>query len=451
MAGARCAGILISSLTFPYLVRRLGVEAYGQWSYVVAVCALSNIIADPGMNLFLTQHMAARRQAAFQSIPDVLFLRLITSLLAGLVVLAIASREPRVNIRQLLHLYGIGILVVNLLAADHLLGALELFHIRSLLSVVQQLIYAAIIVIFVRSANDQVWVPISILLSSAISALLAWVVLWHHGLTFRARLRPRCWRGILGPSFHYGGSTLMSNIYNRTGHLLVRWFLGDFALGIYAAATRFVELLRAFVIIVLQVLMPRFAVAAASPIELRRLTRLATSIIAILSVPLAVGLAGTAHLLVPWILGTKYLADVSLLRWLAPYLITGSAASLFSGTILFAMGRHRAYITSTAGGALAGLFLYLLLIPALGLRGAACAFVAAELVVGSIAFVKTPELYGWWKNSVLWISPVSALLMVLAIKLANSYTSQAIVVVSVGACVYMLSCGWFVRRLFAEA
>lgn len=450
VTGARTAGILISSLTFPYLVRRLGVEAYGQWSYVVALCAFLNVMADPGMSLFLTQQVAARRQAAFESIPDVLFLRLISSLIAASALLAIASHEARVNVRQILLLYGIGILFANLIAADPLLGALELFHLRSLLTVMQQLVYALMVFMAVRSTRDLIWLPISILFSSAASALVAWIVLWRRGVRFRARLRPGCWRRILVPSLHYATSTLMSNIYHRTGHLLVRWFLGDFALGIYAAAVRFVEMLRGFIIIILQVLMPRIAAAADSAAELRRLARYATSIMATLSVPLTVGLIGTAHLLVPWVLGPEYLADVPLLHWMAPYLITASAASLFSGTILFAMGRHRAYLTSTAGGALVGAFLYLTLIPVWGLRGAALAFVTAELVVAAIALAKIPDLHGSWKNAVLWISPASALLMVFAIRLANTYTSQAIVVVFVGACVYMMSCGWFVRRLLVE-
>ena len=451
VAGARTAGILISSLTFPYLLRRLGVEAYGQWSYVVALCALLNVIADPGMNLFLTQHVAARRKSAFETIPDVLFLRLITSLITGLALLAITSRETQGNVRELLYLYGIGILFVNLVAADHLLGALELFHARSLLTVMQQLLYALMVFIFVRSTRNLIWLPISILSSSMASALVAWIILWRNGLRFRARLRPACWRGILRPSLHYAGSSLMSNIYHRAGHLLVRWFLGDFALGIYAAAVRFVEILRGFVITGLQVLMPRIAAAANSAPELRRLARLATSIIAILSIPLTVGLIGTAHLMVPWVLGTKYLADVELLRWMAPYLITASAASLFSGTILFAVGRYRAYFASTASGALAGVFLYVTLIPFWGLRGAALAFVSAELIVAVVALARIPEIHGSWKNSVFWIAPASALLMIFAIKLANSYTSQAMVVVLVGACVYAMSCGWFVRRLFAQA
>jgi O-antigen/teichoic acid export membrane protein len=450
VTGARAAGIFMSFLTFPYLVRRLGVDAYGQWSYVVAVCGFLNVIADPGMNVFLTQHVAARREAAFDSISDVLFLRLFSSLIAALALLAIASLEVHLNVRQLLYLYGIGILFVNLIAADHLLTALELFHARSLLTVMQQLLYALMIFIFVRGSRDIAWLPVSILVSSAVSGVAGWIVLWRRGIRLQRGLRPHRWKAILIPSFHYAASSLMSNIYHRTGHLVVRWFLGDFALGIYAAAVRFVDILRGFIVVLLQVLMPRIAVAAQTEAGLRRLARFALMGIAAISIPLTVGLVGTSHLLVPWVLGSKYLAAVPLLRWMAPYLITAPAASLFCGTILFAMGRHRAYLASTAGGAVAGSLLYLALIPALGLQGAALALVLAELVVAVLAALRIPEISGLWKNPVFAVSLASASLMFVAIKVANSYTSQAIVVITVGASIYLMSCGWFVRKLIVE-
>jgi O-antigen/teichoic acid export membrane protein len=450
VTGARAAGIFMSFLTFPYLVRRLGVDAYGQWSYVVAVCGFLNVIADPGMNVFLTQHVAARREAAFDSISDVLFLRLLSSLIAALALLAIASLEVHLNARRLLYLYGIGILFVNLIAADHLLTALELFHARSLLTVTQQLMYALMIFVFVRGTLDIVWLPISILVSSAISGVVGWIVLWKRGVRLQGGLRPHRWKAILIPSFHYAASSLMSNVYHRTGHLVVRWFLGDFALGIYAAAVRFVDILRGFIVVLLQVLMPRIAVAAQTEAGLRRLSRFALMGIAVISIPLTVGLVGTSHLLVPWVLGSKYLADVPLLRWMAPYLITAPAASLFCGTILFAMGRHRAYLASTAGGAVAGSLLYFALIPALGLRGAALALVLAELVVAALAALRIPEISGLWKNPVFAVSLASASLMFVAIKVANSYTSQAIVVITVGASIYLMGCGWFVRKLIVE-
>jgi O-antigen/teichoic acid export membrane protein len=431
-------------------VRRLGVEAYGQWSYVVAICGFLSVVADPGMNVFLTQQVAARREAGFELIPNVLFLRLVSSVIAGMALLVIASFEARINVRQLLRLYGIGLLFVNLIAADHLLNALELFHVRSLLTVIQQLVYALLIFIFVRSPRDIAWLPVSILFSSAATGLIAWVALWRKGVRLRGGLRLHCWKGILFPSFHYAASTFMSNIYHRMGHLVVRWFLGDFALGIYSAAVRFVDILRGFVIIVLQVLMPRMALSVSSGTGLRRLARFALTVVAVISIPLTVGLIATAHLVVPWVLGSKYLADVGLLRWMAAYLITAPAASLFSGTILFAMGRHRAYLASTVGGAAVGAFLYFTLIPIAGLKGAAVAFVLAELVVAGTALLRIPELYDSWKNPVFGVALGSAVLMLIAIRVANMYTSQALVVVLVGASIYLMSSGWFVRKLISE-
>ena len=59
-------------------------------------------------------------------------------------------------------------------------------------------------------------------------------------------------------------TTMMATVYHRTGLLVVRWFLGDYAVGLYAAAVRFVDLLRNFVSIALGVLMPRMALAAES-------------------------------------------------------------------------------------------------------------------------------------------------------------------------------------------
>jgi len=450
VAGAKTVGILITSLTFPYLVRRLGVEVYGQWSYVIAVCAFVNVVADPGMNVFLTQRLAARREAAFELVPDVLFLRLVASLIAAIAVLAVASHEPNDRVRQLLRFYGVGVLLINLIFADHLLTALELFHIRSFLNVMQQMLYASMIFMFVRSARDVRWIPISILSSSMLCSSIAWTVLWRKGMRFRLRLRPRCWTEILRPSFHYAGSTLMSNLYHRTGHVAVRWFLGDFDLGLYAAAVRLVDIVRGLIITFCQVLMPRIAVSESAE-GLRKLARFATSVIALASIPLTFGLIGTAHLIVPWVLGTRFLPAVPVLQWMAPYLITASCASLFCGTILFALGRHRAYLASTAAGALVGTSLYMILVPAFGLRGAALALVTAELVVAATALSKLPELHGSWRSPLLSVAFGSALLMLFAIRIASAYTSQIVIVLLIGAGVYLTACGWYVRRLWVHA
>jgi polysaccharide transporter, PST family len=451
VTGARVAGIAISSITFPFVVRRLGVEMYGLWSYVVAVCAFLDIVADPGLTTYVCQQLAARRTEAFDLISDYLFLRFLSASVAAVVVLVVASLEVRPDVRHLLRLYGIGLLLVNLLSADHLLSALEKFHVRSLLIVSQQILYALGLFAFVKSAKDVAWIPVSILVSSAFAGVLGWFTLFRDGYKLKWILRPRRWKSILVPSFHYAASSLMSAVYHRSGHVLVRMFLGDYLLGLYSAAVRLVDILRNFVSVLLQVLTPRFALSAKSGAAMIRLSSFAIAVTAIISIPLTVGLISTASLVVPLALGAKYQNAVSLVRWMAPYIITASAASLLSGTILYASGRHRAYFASTAGGAFAGVLLYTTLIPTLGLSGAAIAFVMTEFVVAGLAYVLLPkELRGLWKDPTIAISCAAALLMLITVKFTDAHFTQPFVVISAGTIVYLMSCALFLRKWFIE-
>ena len=62
---ARVVGTILTAATFPFLVRRLGVDIYGLWSYVVAVCGFTGLVANPGLTTYAAQQVAARREAAF--------------------------------------------------------------------------------------------------------------------------------------------------------------------------------------------------------------------------------------------------------------------------------------------------------------------------------------------------------------------------------------------------
>jgi O-antigen/teichoic acid export membrane protein len=447
VGGARVAGVIITSLTFPFILRRLGVEMYGLWSYVVALCAFLDIIANPGFTTYATQQLSARREAAFDIVPDIMALRFMSSLIAGAALFLLVSFESRAEVRQMFCLFGTGLLIVNLGASDYILTALELFHARSLLAVAQQALYAIAIFSLVREPKDVLKIPAAILASSLLSSVAGWVILWKRGFRIRRQPNPAAWRGIIVPSLHYAVSSFMSSSYHRMGHIVVRWFLGDYALGLYSAAVRFVDLLRNFITIVLNVMTPRLALSADSNAGLKRLVRFAFVMTAAISLPLTLGLLASAHLVVPWILGAKYRAAVPLVQWMSFFMITGPAASLFSGSVLYATGRYRAYLISTSGGAVFGAVLYLLLTEKMGLNGAGLAFVLGELIVATIAYLSLPQqLLGLWKNRVLLVSLISAVLMMVAVRIVSIYNSNPLVVVACGAFVYLILSGWSFKK-----
>jgi len=136
---------------------------------------------------------------------------------------------------------------------------------------------------------------------------------------------------------------------------------------------------------------------------------------------------------------------------MAFYIVTASAASLLSGTILYAMGRHRAYLASTGGGAIAGMLLYLVLIPTMGLAGAGLAFILAELFVALIAYVLLPrELRSLWRSPMVGYISLSSIVMGFAVRTVNTYVSEPVIVIFVGAFVYLSLCYWFSRKWLIE-
>ena len=435
---ARVLGTILTALTFPFLVRRLGVDVYGLWSYVLAVCGFTGLLANPGLTTYAAQQVAARRQAAFETISDVLILRVLASAIAVVAILVVASFEVRQDVRFLLKWYGAASILTSSLSLDYLLSSLELFHVQSFISIFQQGLFALGIFTMVRSPKDVIWVPASIVASAFLTSLIGWIFLWRQGYRFRFAMAPRRWAVILVPSLHYAGSSLMSTLYHRSGHLAVRFYLGEHALGLYAAAARLADVLRNFLTVTQTVLMPRMALRATSSEGLSRLTRISASILVWFGVPLIVGGIVTAPVVVPWVLGTQFQEAVRAFRWVTPYMITAPAAVLFAG-IIYAMGRHRAYFVSTAAGAVCALILNLALPPMFGVAGACVAFVLGELGVALCAFLLCPpEVRAAAKTPVLNVAVVASLVMGAALWLALPKHLPPLVLIGVGCAVYAI-------------
>lgn len=448
--GAQVAGALITAVTFPFLVRRLGVEMYGLWSYVIAVVALLENVANPGLTSHAEQQVAARRGEASSVVSDTLVLRFFFILIMVGVILVISIYETRPDVARLLRFFGILMAFTNLTSSQSLLASMEMFHARAALTLTQQALYAAGILSLVRSPKDVMWVPASILFSAFLTNLYGWILLHRAGLRLSLGIHKDRWWGILVPAGHYAGASWMSSIYHRSGHIIIRWTLGEHALGVYAAATRIVDFLRHMLVVSQSVIMPRVAKAASSPPALRRLVRFSLVTQWLLGFPMAIGLLGTASVIVPLVLGTQYLESARLLPWLAPYVIFAPAAVLFSGTVLFALGNYRAYLISTATGAAAALLLYITLVPLMGLRGACLAFVIAELAVAVSGYIQSPSsAREVWNHPLLYVVVIAAAAMGVVLDVGSHYLRPIPATVLAGAA-YALICGLLARRRIVE-
>src|SRR5258706_13908847 len=89
------------------------------------------------------------------------------------------------------------------------------------------------------------------------------------------------------------------------------------------------------------------ALRANSAGGLFRLTRIAASVLIWFGVPLAVGGIVTGPVVIPWLLGGNFQQAGHAFQWVALYVITAPAATLFAWAILYERGGHQSYFLST--------------------------------------------------------------------------------------------------------
>jgi PST family polysaccharide transporter len=452
VGGQRLAGALMTAITFPLIVRRLGVDMYGTWSYVIAVLSFLDLLSNPGLTSHAGQQVAARQTDASDVVSDSLVLRGFLGVLVVALVLIFAALEVRPEAARLLRFYGVCITLVNLTSTEYLLASLELFYERSLLTVIQQALYTVGVVAMVRSPKDYIWVPASILLSTLPTNLGGWIILHRKGLRIRLGLNTQRWWSLLVPSGHYALGSVMSSLYHRTGHLVVRWVLGEYALGLYAAATRLVDFIRSLVSIGFIVIAPWVARSVDSPSSLRRLVRFSVGGIALVGLPLVVGIFTTARILVPIVLGSQYIESARLLPWLAPYVVIAPLAVLFSGTVLYSLGLYRKYLISTVVGAGVACSAYFLLVPLAGLRGASVAFVLGEAAVALAGYRLSPAAArDVWNSPLLRVAGVATAIMTATLLVALRLHVQPLRALLASGILYALICGWHTRaRILTE-
>lgn len=134
-------------------------------------------------------------------------------------------------------------------------------------------------------------------------------------------------------------ATAVNGINTRMDQLVIGTLMGAGPLGLYNVAQRLaLEPVQRIVPIVSRVALPLFSLAQDQPARLRRGYMRMNGLLLGITAPLLLGLAATAHVVVPVLLGPKWDAGIQLVRVSALYSVLRSIGSA-AGPLLLAKGR----------------------------------------------------------------------------------------------------------------
>lgn len=187
-------------------------------------------------------------------------------------------------------------------------------------------------------------------------------------------------------------------VFGRTEILFLERYTGIGAVGLFAAAVTVAEMAVQLPPLLLSALLPRFSeqYGLGERDHMHRLYRSATALIAMVIVPLCVGLAATAPVLVPLLFGDEFEGAVPV----ATVLLIAAALSSLGVTTLYllqSIGKTGFLLMSNGVGLIGTIVLGFILVPHFGLMGAAW---SRGVVQVSVVLIET-----WYVTRKLGISP----------------------------------------------
>ena len=379
----------IPLLIAPYVIRQVGIERFGLIALAQAVLTYLIVIADYGFYFSATRDVARLRDdppALARLVGAVLTTKALLCAACLLLLVAVVWAVPDFRAERRLFLLSFPLLLGQTLLPVWFFHGVERMRTLVLLNLLGKLLFAALI-LTVRHPDHYVYVNFY----QGVAALLpaGWALLLmrrRHGVRF-------AWAGLpavaeeLRKGWHLFVSAFATVVSVHSNLLILSFFAGNYAVGLFSVAEKMYIVLRALVVMVYQAAYPKSCRLAQTSVAALMLffRRLILPAVGAYVVGW-VGLWFLAHEAVRLFAGQPLPEAAGLLRVLAlaPLL---TLINIPAGHTLLAYDLKRTYAQLSVMGGLFNVLLSLLVVPFLLARGTVWVAVATEAFVTLLTYL----------------------------------------------------------------
>jgi PST family polysaccharide transporter len=250
---------ILPLLTFPYLVRVLGVEKFGLFAFAMSFISYFTIISDYGFNLTATKAVSINRnkKTKLNEISSaILTIKFILVIFCFLLLLLFVYNIDRFYDDRLIFILTFGNVVGQALFPTwFFLGIEQMKHI-TVINAVTKLIFAGSIFIFVKNTNDFFLVPILFSLGSILGGAYGfWLLINRYCINFSFQTKETL-RDYFQEGWQIFASSFAINIYINSNTLILGLITNDVLVGFYSIAEKIMKALRSLVSMAFQVIYP---------------------------------------------------------------------------------------------------------------------------------------------------------------------------------------------------
>lgn len=380
--GVQVAMKILAFLFNIYIVRRLGDVHFGQYSAVIAYVAIFGIFTDLGMAPYAVREMAEDHKMTGWLLPNIVAIRMVLSLIVTIVapLSAYWLGEGR-NMVLGIFIASLGLLLYALQGPlSSVLMARERLDYNATFVLVNQLIFWGLGVFLLIRGMGFIGLISASLAGVAVMALLSgWVLFFKLGVG-RLFLSIRRWPRLLLDALPFGVSGIADVFTQRFDTVLMSFVLTDAAVGWYNVPYALINMMLLIAQSIGQAMYPSMVRGhKADPNLLRSVVWRSTKYLLIICLPIAVGGTLLADRIIILLYTEDFAASIPVLRlilWALPSLFLLELLGRVANTLHLEQPAAKVSMINAA----ITILLNLVLVPTLGVMGAALALIGGRAI-----------------------------------------------------------------------
>lgn len=233
-------GVLITIL----LTRYLGPAGFGSFTFVLVFVTMFGTVADWGMTLITVREASKNEEEASQIIGNTLVIRLVLSMIAAVLATACIWIFPYDNsLRLLVSVASLTLIAMSLKTSFQIIFNVKLHMENTAISdFAANLIVLMVVIAVVRLNLGITGVIIAYLAGDFIAAGIAGFLALRY-IPIKPKLLISSTKFLLLEAMPMGALLVVFTIYNRIDTVILSYFKGQEAVGLYGAAYRIFEVL----------------------------------------------------------------------------------------------------------------------------------------------------------------------------------------------------------------
>jgi len=431
---------VISFTYFTLYARYLGPEDLGKYYFAISLTMIFAILIDLGLANVLTREVARGEKEAKSLFSTVLGLKLPLALLAWLAVFFVAQNNQGL-VKQLIYLASISMVLDSF--SISLYACYRGFHnlkYESLASVGVQTLVLLMSLIVIKLDLGVAWLMVGLPLASFFNLLY---VLALAKFKFRLSLKPS-WRKteiktMVTLAWPFGLYAVLQRLYTYIDSVLLYRLAGDWAVGIYQVPFKIINALQFLPMAFIASLYPALSLYWRQNKDQLMVTfERALNYSTIISLPITVGIITLADRVI--VLFSKGYASAVWPLQIIMVALFFIFVHFPMGSLINACDRQKTNTRNMAITLFVSVLLNFILIPAIGVVGAAITVLVSNILLFSLSLQVSRQIIAWRWHKVLPTlgKALCASLIMAGVILALKHHLNFFTLVAIGAVVYAL-------------